>query len=773
MKTESKKQLANHREFYNATLRVKCEEKSGSIYWYGYDDSNLKTVTTRTTRGCGRLSKTVGNPWKRISKKVAEEILTKYGITAEQFIAYCNEDPELMSELEAQRAEEERAELLDFFMSKPLTSSDALQVATEAEIQLAKLAEEKAETADNTAAENVETTGNTIVETKSLQHGAITYYVDGKRVSREIALNAAKENRKGNLFTFETGCWNENTKTVNYKTLMIIAECTIKIQKKAFLHDLGFSVIVSGVEVKTFYASKDITYDIKQARQNAVVLANKIARAYICGAFGVRIMGGCDIKILNAPITEPDIDDYAVSTYAQDAAIAAEIEQAPAGVQESTNVETKGNLPDLTEYKVKISMFGNKTPMFSITVNGKPMNGNFRNWSKKAVDAWVLKAYEEREQYPNMTIEVPRAVAALHLNSFACNPRIVREMNVLLTGMSEYERAQIAEYEKSFNEEGIQPARPVWPDFEDTVSSVAEALALVAKHFPGRLEYDSCGYDYRDGQYYCYRNDPAKVYVIVDGSFPCKFIIIRSFDGVFATRVRIASPQVKATESVAETTSPKSAEPELKQVAVVPCGAHTVASGTEAFALIAPYFPNGIKYDGVDYGYRGETHFIFYDEPTKMSVIVASDEEQRRIEYIDIMSAGNKRLMTVIISKTLAKVTENVSTKFNQPPAQGQVVGESTSDKKKVASKKKIKPKNNSQAERWLEGAKVDGEGRYYVVPELSYKNFTENTNWNPCFYVVTASLKLRRVGLKFAIELAKAGCAIEISKDVVPTLAK
>lgn len=757
MKTESKNQLANHREFYNATLRVKCEEKSGSIYWYGYDDSNLKTVTTRTTRGCGRLSKTVGNPWKRISKKVAEEILTKYGITAEQFIAYSNEDTELMSELEAQRAEEERAEQLNFFESMPLTSIDALQVATEAEIQMAELVAD-------TAAENVETTGNTIVETKSLQHGAITYYVDGKRVSRKKALDIAATNRNGNPFIIRT----------ESGVLRPVALDISVVAKKVNSWQIMISVSVNGYNVRSF--SRDTTHPdtVKSAKHRAHCLVDLIAVTYIEGAYGVDLTGEFTIlNQLDEQYTEPNVDEYSVSTDAQDVAIAAEIEQASADVQEATNVETKGNLPDLTEYKVKISMFGNKTPMFSITVNGKSMNGNFRNWSKKAVDAWVLKAYEEREQYPNMTIEVPRAVAALHLNSFACNPRIVREMNVLLTGMSEYERAQIAEYEKSFNEEGIQPARPVWPDFEDTVSSVAEALALVAKHFPGRLEYDSCGYDYRDGQYYCYRNDPAKVYVIVDGSFPCKFIIIRSFDGVFATRVRIASPQVKATESVTETTSPKSAEPELKQVAVVPCGAHTVASGAEAFALIAPYFPNGIKYDGIDYGYRGETHFIFYDEPTKMSVIVASDEEQRRIEYIDIMSAGNKRLMTVIISKTLAKVTENVSTKFNQPTAQGQVVGESTSDKKKVASKKKIKPKKISQAEHWLEGAKVDGEGRYYVVPELSYKNFTENTNWNPCFYVVTASLKLRRVGLKFAIELAKAGCAIEISKDAVPTLAK
>ena len=179
-----------------------------------------------------------------------------------------------------------------------------------------------------------------------------------------------------------------------------------------------------------------------------------------------------------------------------------------------------------------------------------------------------------------------------------------------------------------------------------------------------------------------------------------------------------------------------------------------------------------------------------------MSVIACSSENNRRIEDLLIMSEARQYLMTVNIDKKKAKVAvpvaEPISPKvavLRAEPASPKVmdnpppivlnakidaqIAQSTNDKKKVASKKKVQPKNNSQAERWLEGAKVDDEGRYYVVPELSYKNFAENTNWNPCFYVVTASLKLRRVGLKFAIELAKNGRAIEISKDEVLTLAK
>ena len=61
------------------------------------------------------------------------------------------------------------------------------------------------------------------------------------------------------------------------------------------------------------------------------------------------------------------------------------------------------------------------------------------------------------------------------------------------------------------------------------------------------------------------------------------------------TTIAVDRAKAKVAEPVAaEPVSPKIAEPELKQAAVVPCGDYTVASGAEAFALIAPYFPDGI-----------------------------------------------------------------------------------------------------------------------------------------------------------------------------------
>ena len=80
-----------------------------------------------------------------------------------------------------------------------------------------------------------------------------------------------------------------------------------------------------------------------------------------------------------------------------------------------------------------------------------------------------------------------------------------------------------------------------------------------------------------------------------------------------------------------------------------------------------------------------------------------------------------------------------------------------------------IKP--DPKTERWLAGAKIDEAGRYYIVSEISYKNFENHANWNPCFYILTSDLKLRRIGLQFAKELVARGQAIEIGKADIAEL--
>lgn len=91
----------------------------------------------------------------------------------------------------------------------------------------------------------------------------------------------------------------------------------------------------------------------------------------------------------------------------------------------------------------------------------------------------------------------------------------------------------------------------------------------------------------------------------------------------------------------------------------------------------------------------------------------------------------------------------------------------------KPAKKARKKVSAAEQKQKWLSNALVDDSGRYYVVPELAYKNIEANKGWRPCFYIVTNDHKLTRIGLNFAIELAKAGKAIELSKERVKELKK
>lgn len=121
--------------FRKASFKVKYEEKNGSTYWYADNSDNLKTKTIKTSRGCGHISKTVGNPWKKISKKAAAEILANYGFTTDEFIT------------ELQKVEEENRIISSNIMQEIVikyyvVTEEAMEVAIEAEINNASKAGE-------------------------------------------------------------------------------------------------------------------------------------------------------------------------------------------------------------------------------------------------------------------------------------------------------------------------------------------------------------------------------------------------------------------------------------------------------------------------------------------------------------------------------------------------------------------------------------------------------------------------------------------------------
>ena len=188
----------------------------------------------------------------------------------------------------------------------------------------------------------------TTIEIKtSAKNGTKLYYVDNKRVSRDIALEAAA-NIRNDLFTIETGSWNDYTKAVEYKMLMRTKQCPIKIQQESHRYDIIFRVLVDDVVVKSFIECKTDVNSIKQTKQDLTAFANKIAYAYINGAYGIRIRGRYDIEILNAPVVEADVDDYIVTPDAQEVAIDAEQTEADNNIMA---IETDGSEDD-SDYNV-------------------------------------------------------------------------------------------------------------------------------------------------------------------------------------------------------------------------------------------------------------------------------------------------------------------------------------------------------------------------------------------------------------------------------------
>lgn len=543
---------------------------------------------------------------------------------------------------------------------------------------------------------------------------------------------------------------------------------------------------------------------------------------------------------------------------------------------------------DPTHYHFEIKMYGNKIPLFDIFKNGRLFIGSL---SQSRMNKWIINAYQMRKKYPNMTIEVPRVVAALHLDSLACNPRIVRELNIALTedikestntpmeietvsgaeikgvdtpttsptvlveiddfdyrlaeehlenvyadlqlwivvcaekhGLTQEQSEQIyialhanndfndidyslrdkliADYKKinleqnelpidSMSEAEIKSANSndyaVTVEAQDVIADDAktelanttnidseskeESKLTIVKFKAGKTYFLPCNVDTdpsRIKRYYIAKRT-AKTIVLSSGE-RCKSFIR---DGIEVAEVSYGV-YIYADDVCNESAIKAQAENNL----VLPSGEHTVSSGAEAFALVTPYFPNGLSFDSIDYGYRGETHFCFCNESSSMSVVAMSDEDNSRIEAIEVVDHNKNDATFDLHYPLLVRIVpkKKVASEFNTAVVVEDTKLERNSDqraKEEVSVKKSKKAKATfNKADKWLENAKISDEGRYYIVPELSYAGFDANANWNPCFYIVTAELKLKRIGLKFAVELAKLGQAIEISKEALTTIA-
>ena len=155
------------------------------------------------------------------------------------------------------------------------------------------------------------------IETKITKSGVRTYYVDGKRSSREVALKAATDNREGNKFIIESDslirsfCVNGGGITESVYT----ARNEVKTLKTSIDSYDGRFTVYCGSHKLHVYCDKS----------NAKQLIAKIEDAFFSGADGCKITLDNEFFVIEK---EFDASDYAISTEAFEEAIKAEIDAA-------------------------------------------------------------------------------------------------------------------------------------------------------------------------------------------------------------------------------------------------------------------------------------------------------------------------------------------------------------------------------------------------------------------------------------------------------------
>ena len=122
---ETKNAGVTRANFSEASLNVKCERR----YTFAFIDG------TPDKKYVFWYGATVGNKWKRISKKTAAEILAKYGLSLEQFEAYEHNELEIVEASEEPIEQQKNADEPD--VNDYAVTTDAQQIAIDAEQQLA------------------------------------------------------------------------------------------------------------------------------------------------------------------------------------------------------------------------------------------------------------------------------------------------------------------------------------------------------------------------------------------------------------------------------------------------------------------------------------------------------------------------------------------------------------------------------------------------------------------------------------------------------------
>lgn len=181
------------------------------------------------------------------------------------------------------------------------------------------------------------------IETKIAKNGTKMYYVEGKRVSREIAIQTAADNRGGAFII------NREKRTSVYSVVSYVESGTYTSTDTYEFNKIYFKTTYNGTELWVNPNTEKFGQVVFESYNKEFVkdVAAAIEAAFISGEKGVTVKVNGTVEILT---DEADPDNYAVSQEALEVATNAEIEAMKVAREERIKAAQK----EVADYIAKI-----------------------------------------------------------------------------------------------------------------------------------------------------------------------------------------------------------------------------------------------------------------------------------------------------------------------------------------------------------------------------------------------------------------------------------
>ena len=355
-----------------------------------------------------------------------------------------------------------------------------------------------------------------------------------------------------------------------------------------------------------------------------------------------------------------EVEEYAVSTEAQEAATEAEIELAQAQTAPTVEVETDGSEEDGDiEIPAVIPTDEDDTEdelidppnefllerikgNYTATINDEYVH--FENHSIIYIDAqsklgYTFSRYRGKKEFRDCTDPMKhRIISARKIIELYMLDQEAEKQNIIFTDFLNAHKQNRKGFFKAwvtvtFANNRSHNATAYFDNFNEAKAYVDEAKKIFAG-----MKMDAI-----------IRHDCTSVYYKLDETGT------ETYDLPNADTER---DEILSTPLVTEAAADEAAYCEQKIAAAqptveLPKGAIEVNSGADAFKLIAPYFPNGLIFSHVTKGFKREDVFSYTDDKETLFVAATCDKGNRRIEAVEVIdtneSGSRRKPLTVYI----------------------------------------------------------------------------------------------------------------------------